>query len=109
MTQEEYTEFSPRQKKRRDMGLVLQCLQEEAAEVIQIASKINRFGEYSFNPYEPEPQTNNILIHQEIADFLAVLDVLDEQTEFDMHWHLIKKFKAEKRHKLEMFLPYIND
>jgi hypothetical protein len=39
--------------KRRSTGLVLQCLQEECAEVIQAASKISRFGAYSRNPEDP--------------------------------------------------------
>ena len=55
---------------------LLGLLQEECAEVIQIASKIRRFGIESYNPYIGETTTNRILLEREIADILAIVSLL---------------------------------
>jgi hypothetical protein len=93
--------------KRRNTGLVLQCLQEECAEVIQIASKISRFGAYSRNPEDPNSLSNIELLHQEIGDVYAVLEVLKNQTVLTIDDELIEKMKQKKLEKLEIYLPYI--
>lgn len=93
--------------KHRDTGLVLQCLQEECAEVIQIASKINRFGAYSRNPEDPASLSNIELLHQEIGDVLAIFEVLKYQTSLTFDDELIEKMKQRKLEKLEVYLPYI--
>lgn len=50
-------------------------LQEEAAEVIQAVSKINRFGE---NNHHPERTTTNIQeLVGELEDFLAIVAALE--------------------------------
>ena len=46
----------------------LHCLQEEAAEVIQIASKILRHGFDSSNPYDSSKTTNQMLLEKELGD-----------------------------------------
>lgn len=57
-------------------------LQEEAAEVIQAVSKINRFGEQGRHP---DRQTTNIQeLVQELEDFLAILAVLEQLQYFDL-------------------------
>jgi NTP pyrophosphatase (non-canonical NTP hydrolase) len=57
-------------------------LQEEAAEVIQAVSKINRFGEAGRHP---DRQTNNKQeLIQELEDFLAILAVLEQAQWIDL-------------------------
>ena len=57
-------------------------LQEEAAEVIQAVSKINRFGEQSKHP---DRTTNNKQeLIQELEDFLAILAVLEQHQWLDL-------------------------
>ena len=52
----------------------LEILAEECAEVIQIKSKITRFGMYDFNP------TKNVLnrdqLVQELGDVMAIIEIL---------------------------------
>lgn len=57
-------------------------LQEEAAEVIQAVSKINRFGE---NNSHPDRQTTNKQeLIGELEDFLAILAVLENAKWIDL-------------------------
>jgi NTP pyrophosphatase (non-canonical NTP hydrolase) len=57
-------------------------LQEEAAEVIQAVSKINRFGEANKHP---DRTTNNKQeLIQELEDFLAILAVLEQMGWLDL-------------------------
>jgi NTP pyrophosphatase (non-canonical NTP hydrolase) len=57
-------------------------LQEEAAEVIQAVSKINRFGEQNRHP--DRQTTNKQELVQELEDFLAILAVLEELKFLDL-------------------------
>jgi NTP pyrophosphatase (non-canonical NTP hydrolase) len=57
-------------------------LQEEAAEVIQAVSKINRFGEQSNHP--DRTTTNKQELIQELEDFLAILAVLEQTQWLDL-------------------------
>jgi NTP pyrophosphatase (non-canonical NTP hydrolase) len=57
-------------------------LQEEAAEVIQAVSKINRFGEQSNHP--DRTTTNKQELVQELEDFLAILAVLEQMGWLDL-------------------------
>jgi NTP pyrophosphatase (non-canonical NTP hydrolase) len=57
-------------------------LQEEAAEVIQAVSKINRFGEANHHP--DRQTTNKQELVGEIEDFLAILGVLEELDWLDL-------------------------
>lgn len=57
-------------------------LQEEAAEVIQAVSKINRFGEQSHHP--DRATTNKQELIQELEDFLAILAVLEQSQWLDL-------------------------
>lgn len=57
-------------------------LQEEAAEVIQAVSKINRFGEQNRHP---DRTTNNKQeLVGELEDFLAILAVLEQHGWIDL-------------------------
>ena len=57
-------------------------LQEEAAEVIQAVSKINRFGEQNRHP--DRTTTNKQELVQELEDFLAILAVLEQTQWIDL-------------------------
>ena len=57
-------------------------LQEEAAEVIQAVSKINRFGEAGKHP--DRTTTNKQELVQELEDFLAILGVLEQTGWLDL-------------------------
>jgi NTP pyrophosphatase (non-canonical NTP hydrolase) len=57
-------------------------LQEEAAEVIQAVSKINRFGEQSHHP--DRTTTNKQELIGELEDFLAILAVLEQTQWLDL-------------------------
>lgn len=57
-------------------------LQEEAAEVIQAVSKINRFGEQNKHP--DRTTTNKQELIQELEDFLAIVAVLEEMRWIDL-------------------------
>lgn len=57
-------------------------LQEEAAEVIQAVSKINRFGEQNSHP--DRTTTNKQELIGELEDFLAILAVLEQTNWIDL-------------------------
>lgn len=57
-------------------------LQEEAAEVIQAVSKINRFGEANKHP--DRTTTNKQELIGELEDFLAILAVLEQTQWIDL-------------------------
>jgi NTP pyrophosphatase (non-canonical NTP hydrolase) len=57
-------------------------LQEEAAEVIQAVSKINRFGEANKHP--DRTTTNKQELVGELEDFLAILAVLEQMEWLDL-------------------------
>lgn len=48
-------------------------LQEECAEVIQIASKVRRFGWQSRNPYIVDSPTNQTMLEHELGDVRTIL------------------------------------
>lgn len=102
------TELTPRTQE------LLDILQEEAAEVIQIISKIKRFGLYSYNPNDLEKTTNIAHLSVEIGDFVAIVDLLtrgelnsDHGLSWDKGREGINSIAANvtKKHiKLEKFL-----
>ena len=57
----------------------LRILQEECAEVIQICSKIQRFGLYSSNPTIENSQNNLQLLHTELGDVFALVALLTDK------------------------------
>lgn len=58
---------------------ILSLLQEECAEVIQIISKIRRFGFESRNPYIVDAIDNRALLEHELGDVCLLIDVLIER------------------------------
>jgi NTP pyrophosphatase (non-canonical NTP hydrolase) len=67
--------------------MALDILQEECAEVIVAASKINRFGANSFHPQGTK--SNLARLEEEIGDVLAMVDVLLSQ-------HIISQDNLDK-------------
>jgi NTP pyrophosphatase (non-canonical NTP hydrolase) len=57
-------------------------LQEEAAEVIQAVSKINRFGPHNSHP--DRTTTNLQELVGELEDFLAIVAVLEQMEYIDL-------------------------
>lgn len=55
---------------------LLGLLQEECAEVIQIVSKIRRFGIESYNPYLNEYKSNRTLLEEEMGDVECIAKLL---------------------------------
>lgn len=81
-------------------------LMEEAAEVIQAASKILTFGSYNYNPYTQEnlPDSKKILniddLEKEIGHIEAITDMLVESTYLNIE-NIIKS----KYHKIDNIKP----
>lgn len=78
---------------------VLGILQEEAAEVIQAASKIRRSGLW-YRPFGGE-DTNLDKLHEELADFIVVMSIaqavgLIDLDSFDMPSHMRAKISKLK-------------
>jgi NTP pyrophosphatase (non-canonical NTP hydrolase) len=94
--------------KRRDSNLALNVLMEECAEVIKEASKINRFGQFSRHPFIENSPTNIENLTQEIGDVLAILDVIQNETDIELDWNKVLQARDTKKHKLDKFLPYID-
>ena len=74
------------------MKEILTILQEECAEVIQIASKIHRFGHHSENMKRLE---------QELGDLQCMIDLCIEHSFVDEA--RIKLYAQDKREKLKMW------
>ena len=77
---------------------VLIILQEECAEVIQIISKIHRFGLYNYNPVSDE--YNDELLHKEVGDLLCIIDLCIKKKilrEEDLIFHHEQKLEKLKK------------
>jgi NTP pyrophosphatase (non-canonical NTP hydrolase) len=86
----------------RNTKEVMAILQEEAAEVIQAVSKINRFGLES----KWQGVTNKEALITEIGDVLAVIIILLEQTDINITEEEVFAAIEAKNKKLEEFLPH---
>lgn len=86
----------------------LGILQEECAEVIQIVSKINRFGLYSVNPYEgPNAKNNRVQLADEVGDIYAMILKLEEKGLFTRQQ--LEERAAYKHEKLQRYLRTNDD
>lgn len=61
----------------------LNCLQEEAAEIVQAASKILRFGFESKHPSRPEGPTNREHLEEEIGNLMVILEFMSHNEDVD--------------------------
>jgi len=78
---------------------IMSILQEECAEVIQMVSKIRRFGEYNNHPDTPEI-TNLTRFKEELGDVIAMIELLAAHEYIDMqHIHMFKHQKFDKLKK----------
>ena len=78
-----------------DCNEALVILQEECGEVIQIISKIHRYGLRGYNPITAE--YNDELLHKEIGDLLCMIDLCIKHNilkEADLEFY--KEQKLEK-------------
>lgn len=64
--------------KENNRRFLLKKLMEEAAEVAAIASKCSDFGWESYYPNDPNKTTNRELLHGELDDLLALVEMLQE-------------------------------
>lgn len=87
----------------RDTKIVMSVLQEEAAEVIQAVSKINRFGLDS----EWQGVTNKQALITEIGDVIALIYVLMNDTDINISDDEVQLAVDAKLEKLKIFLPHI--
>ena len=86
----------------RDTKTVMSILQEECAEVIQAVSKINRFGLES----EWQGVTNKQALITEIGDVLALIYVLQNDTDINISEEELQFAVDAKLEKLKIFLPH---
>jgi NTP pyrophosphatase (non-canonical NTP hydrolase) len=78
---------------------IMSILQEECAEVIQMVSKVRRFGEFNHHPDEPD-LTNLAKFKQELGDVIAMIELLAAHDYIDMqHIHMLKHEKFDKLRK----------
>lgn len=84
----------------------LHLLQEECAEVIQIISKIFRFGKESYHPNDPDRGNNNHMLHVEVADVLTIVEYLIETGTLDRE--TLNELQIKKIEKLKRFSSLYN-
>ena len=76
---------------------------EEAAEVIQAATKVQRFGSLQrYHKGEHAGQTNAYILAREVGDLLAVIERLDLPT------NVIEVGRLSKKRKLKLWGPELN-
>jgi hypothetical protein len=83
---------------------LLGILQEECAEVIQIISKIRRFGLQSYNPYIEGANTNEVLLMQELGDVLAIVGLLQDSGLLQQG--ALDEARLAKLHKVVKFMKH---
>lgn len=87
---------------------VLNLIQEECSEVIQIISKIHRFGFDSYHPTDLEKESNRSRLESEIGDLLALIQIACDRgiVHFPNVWSAIES----KKERLKTFSNvYSND
>jgi phosphoribosyl-ATP pyrophosphohydrolase len=85
---------------------LLDQLMEEAAEVIQAASKAIRFG--IFDLWEEKRKTNKEALIDEINDFYGVIKVLQEEGILPYDLNDAQKV-SKKRNKVRQFMRYAKE
>jgi len=83
---------------------LLGVLQEECAEVIQIISKIRRFGINSYNPAIPEEGTNFELLNLEVADVLSLIEMVKESRNSPLNEEILHKRIDYKKLKVTRYM-----
>lgn len=79
-------------------------LSEECAEVIQVVSKIIRFGYEDFNPYAKDIRSNRERLEEELGDVLGAMQLFNLASELNNM--KILDAKEKKLQKFEKFTKY---
>lgn len=69
MTEPHFNQLTPAEAE------ALALLSEECAEVVQVIGKIQRHGLHSHNPDDPAKGSNLALLHKELGDVLAAIEI----------------------------------
>jgi NTP pyrophosphatase (non-canonical NTP hydrolase) len=78
---------------------IMSILQEECAELIQMISKIRRFGEDAVHPEIPN-KTNMHRFQEELGDVLALIEILEAHDYINInHVNMLKHKKFDKLKK----------
>ena len=78
---------------------LLNIMQEECAEIIQVISKIKRFGRNSFHPDDPTKTSNMVLLAREYGDLLETAKYIDIYGE-EIGVGRDRKYKNLKKYKV---------
>ena len=97
MTDQHFNGLSPAQAER------FAFLCEELGEVQQIIGKILRHGLFSHNPVTGSV-SNRELLHIELGDVLAAIDLLVNANDLD--FHSIENARAAKREKVKPWMHH---
>ena len=86
---------------------------EECAEVVKEMSKILRFGPDDYSPFDPAKTPNKTRLVHELADLMAVIEMLDPSLcPITMDEDAKAEFRAlmdRKRKKLATYIEYSRD
>lgn len=80
---------------------VLDLIQEESAEIIQIISKVRRFGWDSFHPSDAERVTTRARLESELGDILALIEIAIERNIVDSQ--RVRDAIDSKKERLKIF------
>jgi NTP pyrophosphatase (non-canonical NTP hydrolase) len=80
---------------------------EECGEVVQECGKILRHGFESYKPTDPEQITNREKIISELADVVAMVELLEEHGILDL-WNF-EELKIKKKNRFYQYAHHIND
>lgn len=69
---------------------------EEAGEITQAASKVTRFGNESFSPYDDKKVPNSVALAREVGNLLACVELLGLDEDEIETGRLAKLAKIEK-------------
>ncbi|HEY3430485.1 MAG TPA: hypothetical protein VGK39_07410 [Cyclobacteriaceae bacterium] len=82
----------------------LALLNEEAAEVQQIISKIIRHGYGSHNPFDENRTPNRELLNKELGDLLFAIQLMVEN--YDINDNSIQLYRMAKQNKIQKYLHF---
>lgn len=91
---------------------LLDMLQEEAAEVIHIVSKLKRHGPMNYSPNDPDKTPNHKLMAAELGDLIGVMGALDAKGMMDndtVQWYASTKMKRAAPYLRHQNLPCQDD
>lgn len=80
---------------------------EECGEVVQECGKTLRHGLESYRPTDPNRATNREKLISELADVVAMVELLEEHGILDL-WNF-EELKAKKKDRFYQYAHHIND